>query len=282
MTLHQLGLQRRREFDFRTLMTSSLVGEAISEATSIVTQGTSSIERGFRNAKKTTALLPRRVEKRCVYYDPPGRFLKRDDRTHECRWIEVGDLKTMERMRLALLVEQDSTQTLATHSVKSKDEPGEHEEIERTEAEPHIDETTPARLDDLCNAENQASQSSTEHAEMEKTRYALGRRSTKTAVACCEELGETEPRGVEEFERPEKRFRFDDKREPESPIDETTSARLEDDICNVDEQVRYPSHEHAETEYGIASVGSRETVQNRTLHHHGVLFGRRGMSNNHS
>jgi hypothetical protein len=57
-----------------------------------------------------------------------------------------------------------------------------------------------------------------------KTRFALGRGAAKTVAACCEELGEAEPRGEEEFERPEKRSRFDGN--GEAPIDETASARL--------------------------------------------------------
>jgi hypothetical protein len=50
---------------------------------------------------------------------------------------------------------------------------------------------------------------------VENTRYALGRGSARTDDACGDELGGTESRGEEEFERPEKRGRFDGNGEAE-------------------------------------------------------------------
>jgi hypothetical protein len=90
---------------------------------------------------------------------------------------------------------------------------------------------------------------------------------TKTVAARCEELEEeTERRGKEEFQRPEKRVRFDDiAKVCEPPIDETTPARgVGELLCNAEDQVRQPGKELGETEDGVASVS--------TLDSYDVLF----------
>jgi hypothetical protein len=121
---------------------------------------------------------------------PSWSFLK-PDQSSAGRWIEAGDHQAMKKTCRALLDERAATQRLATHFEKSKNEPGNQEEIKR----------------------------------------------------------------------PEKRVRFDGNGDTEPHIEETTPARLEDDLCNVDEQVRQPSNEYAETEDGIASVRTQETAK---------------------
>jgi hypothetical protein len=77
---------------------------------------------------------------------------------------------------------------------------------------------------------------------VEKTRYALGRGTSRTAAASREDLGETELRGEEEFERPEKRVRCDSNEEAEPRIDETPSL------------MHFATSPHATR--GIATVGA--------------------------
>jgi hypothetical protein len=108
------------------------------------------------------------------------------------------------------------------------------------------------------------------------------RRKTRNAIIAANyEKPRKKPRKLNELERPEKRVRLDGNGEAGPHVDETTPARLEDDLCNVDEQVRQPSNEHTETEDGIASVRTQGTTTNPTRHPHDVLFGGEGMSNHH-
>jgi hypothetical protein len=102
----------------------------------------------------------------------PGCFLQRDP-THAGWWIEVGDRTVTEKTRKALWGMANTSDIFE----KSKDESRKQEEFERpdtrsrfycnVEAQPPIDETAPARLDDICNAEDQARQSSYDRTETE-------------------------------------------------------------------------------------------------------------------
>jgi hypothetical protein len=190
-----------------------------AKVASIIMQGTSSFENGFRSAKQATTLLPatkRRhaltrevialvqnqnppgAERKTSYHfasrnekktriirevialvqhqNPPGHFLKRDP-ADTGWWIEEDDEQVTRKIRWAL-------------NAKQKHESGKQEELERPEkrarfdgneeTEPPNDETAPARLNDLCNAEDQVRQPCNDRAEKEDNITSVRARETAT------------------------------------------------------------------------------------------------------
>jgi hypothetical protein len=108
---------------------------------------------------------------------------------------------------------------------------------------------------------------------MEKTRLALRRQYCTQTLGAHSEKVENVSVKQDEFERPEKRSRFDGNGEAEPPIDETAPVRW-DDLGNAEVHARQTSTERSETDYDITSVRTQETAKKRTPHPHDVLYGR--------